>query len=488
MTPTATACPLSSHAPGDVIAWTATGPVTTAQYCADVMQLAAQLATQAARATHAAPGFSVLNTCRDRYLFMVGLGAALVHGAVTLMPTSFTPAVVRQLRHRHGALLNLHDGQAPAEGVPGLRVAPSAAAHGATAPMPRIAADQLAAVAFTSGSTGTPTAHAKHWGRLCLNGASEAARLGAAGHAIVATVPAQHMYGFESSVLMTLHGGASLWHGQPFYPADIAAALAAVPRPRMLVSTPFHLSHFIASGVAPPPCDQLLCATAPLDEALAARGEALFGAPLFEIYGCTESGQVASRRPLQDPAWQLLPGVRMAMAPDAACTDTDTDTDAGRPAPADTASAWVQGGHVEGRVRLSDRIEPLPGGRFLLRGRHADMVNIAGKRASLANLSAQLRAIEGVIDGCFLLPEHDPHDPAAPAGVTRVAALVVAPGLDPARVRQALRQAIDPVFLPRPLVFVDALPRNATGKLVLADLQRLLPPPAPPTGHRPPSA
>jgi acyl-coenzyme A synthetase/AMP-(fatty) acid ligase len=30
---------------------------------------------------------------------------------------------------------------------------------------------------------------------------------------------------------------------------------------------------------------------------------------------------------------------------------------------------------------------------------------------------------------------------------------------------QALRERIDPVFLPRPLLFVDALPRNAAGKL-----------------------
>ncbi|MDO5086105.1 MAG: AMP-binding protein [Comamonadaceae bacterium] len=468
-------CPLSTHAPDSVIAWTATGAVTTAQYCADVMRLAAQLATQAVT-TPAAAGqppqrFGVLNTCQDRYGFMVGLGAALVQGAVTLMPANLTPVVLRQLAQSHGTLLNLHDGHARAEGVPGLHVAP-VARQGDAAPMPHIPANQLAVVAFTSGSTGTPTAHAKHWGALCLNGANEAARLNAAGRAIVATVPAQHMYGFESSVLMTLHGGASLWHGRPFYSADIAAALASVPRPRMLVTTPFHLSNFIASELTPPPCDLLLCATAPLHEALAERGEALFGAPLFEIYGCTESGQIASRRLRHDAAWQLLPGVEMHVETGA---EAQNHARTGPGMADEPGNAWVHGGHVEGRVALSDRIQPLPDGRFLLRGRHADMVNIAGKRASLASLSAQLRAIPGVTDGCFLLPE-SPADPANPAGVTRLAALVVAPGLNSAQVRHALRQAIDPVFLPRPLVFVNALPRNATGKLVLADLQRLLPP------------
>jgi acyl-coenzyme A synthetase/AMP-(fatty) acid ligase len=37
----------------------------------------------------------------------------------------------------------------------------------------------------------------------------------------------------------------------------------------------------------------------------------------------------------------------------------------------------------------------------------------------------------------------------------------------------ALREHIDPVFLPRPLLFVDVLPRNATGKLPRVALQAL---------------
>jgi acyl-coenzyme A synthetase/AMP-(fatty) acid ligase len=39
--------------------------------------------------------------------------------------------------------------------------------------------------------------------------------------------------------------------------------------------------------------------------------------------------------------------------------------------------------------------------------------------------------------------------------------------------QSALRKRIDRVFLPRPLVFVDALPRNSTGKLMRSTLQAL---------------
>ena len=56
----------------------------------------------------------------------------------------------------------------------------------------------------------------------------------------------------------------------------------------------------------------------------------------------------------------------------------------------------------------------------------------------------------------------------------RLAAFVVAPELDAREILQALRLRIDPVFLPRPLHKIDALPRNATGKLPRDSLDKLL--------------
>ena len=44
-------------------------------------------------------------------------------------------------------------------------------------------------------------------------------------------------------------------------------------------------------------------------------------------------------------------------------------------------------------------------------------------------------------------------------------AFVVAPGHTSESLMEALRRRIDPAFLPRPLSFVDVLPRNATGKV-----------------------
>jgi acyl-coenzyme A synthetase/AMP-(fatty) acid ligase len=134
---------------------------------------------------------------------------------------------------------------------------------------------------------------------------------------------------------------------------------------------------------------------------------------------------------------------------------------------------WAQGGHIELAVALGDVIEHRPPTdtglvRFILQGRLSDMINIAGKRTSLAYLNSVLNSIEGVVDGVF----HQPADEEA-GSVARLGAFVVAPGLKPADVLDALRQRIDPVFIPRPLVFVTELPRNNTGKLTHAAMQAL---------------
>ena len=59
-------------------------------------------------------------------------------------------------------------------------------------------------------------------------------------------------------------------------------------------------------------------------------------------------------------------------------------------------------------------------------------------------------------------------------GASRMAALVVAPGISEASIRRELALRIDAAFLPRPLRLVDALPRNAAGKLPLDALRETL--------------
>ncbi len=317
------------------------------------------------------------------------------------------------------------------------------------ADVPLIAETQRAALVFTSGSTGDPVAHEKSWGSLCKGAVAEAARLGIAqdsGMAVLGTVPAQHMYGLESSMLLAMQNGLALVAERPFYPADICARLAALPRPRCLITTPVHLRTLLSEVTELPPVEFVLCATAHLAPQLASEAEARFAAPLYEIYGCTEAGMVASRRTTEGAAWRLLPGVEMLQ---------------------DEQGSRVRGGHVEIEALLSDVIERNPDGTFMLHGRTADLVNIAGKRTSLASLNHHLNAIPGVQDGVFLMPDD------GDGAVTRPMAFVVTQDLSAEHILNALRNSVDAVFLPRPLYLVDVLPRNATGKLTRESLLRL---------------
>lgn len=432
---------VSDRSLDDILAWTGQGPVSVARYCADVQHLAAWLP----------PGRWVINLCEDRYHYAALLGACAISGRVSLQPSSQSPQVLQQLMRTHEGCCAVTDA-ATGQPLPFevLRMPPLQAMQreGATA-IPAVAADRTVAILFTSGSTGEPTPHAKTWGKLVANGQAEARALGldARPHVLVGTVPAQHSYGFESTFLLALHGGCAFWSGKPFYPQDLAEALAAVPRPRMVVTTPFHLRSIIVSGTPLPDVDLWLSATAPLDVELAAQVEAATGAPVHEIYGSTESSQLATRRTLDGKPWSPMPGVRLEQA---------------------GATTWAVGDHVEGRVALSDVIALQGDGRFTLEGRHADMVNLAGKRTSLAYLNHQLCGIDGVRDGVFFLPGED-----TAQRVGRLAAFVDAPGHDQASLMAALRQRIDAVFLPRPLVLVQALPRNDTGKVAREQLQHL---------------
>jgi acyl-coenzyme A synthetase/AMP-(fatty) acid ligase len=386
----------------------------------------------------------VLNACADRYHFAVGLAACIARGRVSLLPATHTREVISQLRAFAPDAVCLTDQNDCAIELPRIRYPQmTPVISGDRFDVPRISTSQLIAYVFTSGSTGAPQPWPKRFGPMSTCVREESRRLGLDGSvaAIVATVPPQHMYGLESSVLMPLVSGHALGAGRPFYPADIAAALAEVARPRVLISTPVHLRALVSSGVTIPAVDLIVSATAPLSLQLAAEVEEHVATRVIDLYGSTETGQIATRRLTQGPEWQLWPGVRFS--------NRDGDI-------------WAEGGHVEQPTRMCDVIEVTGPDSFRLHGRQTDLVNIAGKRSSLAYLNHQLASVPGVQDGAFF---HVEEVRGSHTGVPRVAACVVAPQLDAAGLMQSLRERIDPVFLPRPLVFVAKLPRNSTGKL-----------------------
>jgi len=435
---------LAAEHGGRTLTWRHGQALTAAEFLAHVRQVAAVLPERGA----------VVNLCEDRYAFMVAFCAAMLRGQVTLLPPSRAPRAVDEVMALHADAYAL--GELPLAAAPrGYRQLPRlepVAADGFEEAPPQLPAEQLVVIAYTSGSTGVPQPTRKTWGSFHASTAGNLAMLRAAHDGvlgIVATVPPQHMYGVETSVLLPLLGGHGVHAGRPFFPADVAAALAQIPAPRALVTTPVHLRALVDSGIGLPPLALLLSATAPLPLALAQAAEQRFHAPLREVFGSTETCVFASRRAAAGEDWQLYAGVRL------------------RPQPDGTA---VEAPQLAQEVTLADIVTLSPDGRrFRLQGRNSDLLEIAGKRASLGDLTQRLLAVPGVRDGIvFQLADGDA------LGVQRIAALAVAPGLDEPAIVEVLRQTVDPVFLPRPLRLVPALPRNETGKLPRAALLAML--------------
>jgi len=428
---------LAAGDPAGAIAFRAGQAITRAQFRADVHATAAVLPD----VCHA------IGLCEDRYRFLVGLCAAALRGQVTLLPASRVEVVVAEVQARYAPTYRLGDAD--------IRLSEADPA-GQPAPPIRVDADAMAVIGFTSGSTGTPQPQAKTWAAFAWSSVSNHAALSdlwssamaSVRPQIVATVPAQHMYGMELSVLLPLLAGAAVHGGRPLFPQDVARALEAVGPPRLLVTTPVHLRALLESRIALPALGGIVSATAPLSRELARDAEQRFSCELRELFGSTETCVIAQRRTATDASWTPYPGVHLQPAAE---------------------GALVSGPHLPAPVALADRIEVDGDGRFRLLGRQADLLEIAGKRASLGDLNRRLLSIPGVLDGAMLQL-----DPAGPAGIGRIAAVVVAPQLDDQTLLAALRALVDPVFLPRPLLRVAALPRNETGKLTRSALLALL--------------
>jgi acyl-coenzyme A synthetase/AMP-(fatty) acid ligase len=436
---------IAAAGPDEIVAWRSGRGVTATSFLAEVRRVADGLPQ----------GRHVLNLCADRYRFAVSLCAAILAGKISLLPPNHSPELIDRLRDLYDDVYVISDNDKVQTGLrvmPYPQHLPAQSEGGSVSEIPTIDDEQIVAHVFTSGSTGRPMAHPKRWGPLVYNVQSEALRLGirpGSATTLVGTVPPQHMYGFESTVMLALQNRIAFNGGSPFYPADIVAALAEVAGERILVTTPFHLRMLLAESPSLPAVSLLLSATAPLSAQLAREAEARFQAPLLEIYGCTEAGQLATRRPTHGDVWETFRGVTVSQR---------QDNDAGW---------YAQGGHVEIPTRLSDVLALESPVRFRLLGRDADMVNVAGKRTSLAHLNHLLCAIPGVVDGAFFNPDEGTRE------VSRLTAFVVTSSLTPQAILAQLRQKTDAVFLPRPLYLVDKLPRAPTGKLPQAALAEL---------------
>ncbi|MCF6346346.1 MAG: AMP-binding protein [Thiomicrorhabdus sp.] len=291
---------------------------------------------------------------------------------------------------------------------------------------------------YTSGSTGLPKRVVKTWQNMIDSANLAISRFNLMTPCfIVTTVPNQHMFGLESSIFWPLLSKASLWHDRPMFPEDIISALSAnTQQPALLVSTPLHIKKLIAFKLDwPKHLNRLLSATAPMPCSLAQKTEQQMKVQVFEVYGSTETASIASKQSTFSELWQPYQDVEFQEISPKQYAVKTAGLDKFQP--------------------LNDQIEFINPPQFKLGKRDDDLIKIAGKRISLSELNRSLCAIKGISDGVFIQPKH----------AERLAAFVVTT-LSSTKIQQALRKMIDPVFLPRPIIFLSVLPRNDVGKIL----------------------
>ena len=449
--------PLAAYrAPGDAVLLGPEGEISAGAFFARVRELADVLP--------AAP--FVINLSESRTGFMLGYAAALVRGQTSLLPSGQGRGDWEQLAQQYPGASLISDHAIDASHAFDLR--PYLAMGGAWLPgqsmpfpIPKIPADFTAAILFTSGTTGRPTAHAKSWGQL-WRGAGNCMEALAwtlpVRFAVVGSVPPQHMFGLESTVMLPWYAGIPVHSQKPLLPADLEIALAQCARACWWMTTPVHLRPALQATTTPPALAGIVASTMSLPPALAAAVEARWQVPVVEIYGSTETGALATRRTAADEWWTPLRGVELL-----------------QPLEGEDKRIRASGSHIDVSVLLADELRLDPNGRFLWLGRAADMLKIGGKRASLLALNQWIAEVPGVDDAVYYVPDAEgdaaSHDDAHPA--RRLMAFYVSATLSPAQLRAALRARVDPVFVPRPLFRVPHLPRNANGKLPRAALAAL---------------
>jgi acyl-coenzyme A synthetase/AMP-(fatty) acid ligase len=224
------------------------------------------------------------------------------------------------------------------------------------------------------------------------------------------------------------------------YPHDIRQELAKIPAPRALIGTPIHLRALMGSQHELPALANVLCATSPLDKALAENIENRYATTVREVFGCSEVGSMAVRRTAQTGLWTKFDDL-MFVQDGAAHTE-------------------VSATHLPQVIKLEDRLEFVDSCHFRLLGRDSDQIKIAGKRGSLTQANDVLLKCSGVLDGVVLFPPQNRDIPRL------VALVVLEEGVVISDVRSHCRQYLDSAFVPRPILAVDKLPREDNGKLV----------------------
>jgi malonyl-CoA/methylmalonyl-CoA synthetase len=328
-------------------------------------------------------------------------------------------------------------------------------------------AGELAAIVYTSGTTGRSKGAMLSHGALAANGQALTDAWGfTAADVLLHALPIYHVHGlFIALHCVFLSGARVIW--LPKFDED--DVLTALPRATVMMGVPTYYSRLLADArftrQAAGHMRLLISGSAPLLPSTFEEFELRTGQRLLERYGMSEAA-IITTNPLEGErlagsVGYPLPGVDLRVAEGGLVQIKGPSVTTGYwRNPAKTAEAFTADGYFStGDVGRQD-----PDGRLWLSGRSSDLIISGGLNVYPKEIELVLDELPGVVESAVIGLPHPDFGEA-------VAAVVAGEG-DEAAMIAATRAQLAALKCPKRVIFVADLPRNAMGKVLKAELRR----------------
>ena len=345
--------------------------------------------------------------------------------------------------------------------------------------------DSRALILYTSGTTGPPKGAVLTRRNIAANlDALAKAWAWTARDTVVHALPLIHAHGLVLGLLGSLRVGGALHYVPRFTPEAIAKALLDQRHEQTVLFAVPTMYHRFAEAAEENDalCEALtrprllVSGSAGLSLREHARIQALCGRGVHERYGLTETlincGVPASQPPMPGYVGPPLPGVQLKLVDERRRTiDAHDDLTIGEVAIRSDAVFTGYFGRDEATAEVLDDEGWFYTGDLATRA-ESGAIRILGRRSTDLIKTGGYRVGAGEIEACLL--EHPGVREAAVVGVAdddlgqRIAAYVVlrnGEAKDPEQLAAFVAERLSPHKRPRDVHFLEALPRNAMGKV-----------------------
>jgi malonyl-CoA/methylmalonyl-CoA synthetase len=346
-------------------------------------------------------------------------------------------------------------------------------------PVVQRASTDLAAILYTSGTTGRSKGAMLTHGNLLSNALTLKELWGwRSDDVLIHILPIYHVHGLFVALHGALLAGATVLFHRGFDPGAVIADFA---RGTVLMGVPTHYTRLTAAPeLKPKACANIrlfISGSAPLLAEAHQRFEEKTGQRILERYGMTETGMITSNpyagARVAGTVGYPLPGVEVRIRADDGELVSDGPGVLEVRGPNVFAGYWrmpektAQEFREDGFFITGDVATQEPDGRVTLVGRAKDLIIAGGLNIYPKEIEEAIDALPGVDESAVIGVPH----PDMGEGVVAVIVPQKGARVTEEAVRTALEGQLARFKLPRRVIVIDALPRNAMGKIQKATLR-----------------